>query len=231
VKPIDVNELFELNPDYEVVSFDGQIMIIDNWYKNYDQIIEVMEQQTPVYYNYVTSSGIQPDNGKKYHDCRVLLTNTSLDEKYISTLKEIEKIITKGSPGLELTFTSPGLVFNYWKNENKNLRNNIQSLPHVDSPAAFACVIYLDKICSGGTNIYDIEENVSVNPGLVDITNFQQTFKYKVVKSIKAKPNRMVIYPGNIWHGAFIEDHSKYVDEWRINQVHFINIHNKNNKE
>jgi hypothetical protein len=79
VKPIDVNELFELNPDYEVVSFDGQIMIIDNWYKNYDQIIEVMEQQTPVYYNYVTSSGIQPDNGKKYHDCRVLLTNTSLE--------------------------------------------------------------------------------------------------------------------------------------------------------
>lgn len=227
MKPIDVNELFELNPDYEVVSFDGEVMIVDNWYKNYDQIIEVMKEQNPVFYNPASSDGIDQKNGVDYCDGRVVLTNSKNNLKYNKTLQEIANII--GIEGLDF-LTIESLVFNYWKNIKTPQSINEQARPHIDA-TAFACVIYLDKICSGGTQLYDAIPADTNGSGTTDITKYQKTFNIKPKRLVEAKPNRMVIYPGNIWHGAFIEDHSKYVDEWRINQVHFIDIHNKNNKE
>jgi hypothetical protein len=224
VKPIDVNELFELNPDYEVVSFDGEVMIIDNWYKNYDQIIEVMKEQTPALFNPGSDDG---KNGVDYYDGRVLLTNTHNNVKYGKTFEEIEKIIK-----MPLSVSWPqALIFNYWKNI-KVIPKNIQASPHTDKGIELACVIYLDEVCSGGTMLYDASPTITDGSGTVDINNFKHTYEIKPKKLIEAKPNRMVIYPGNVWHGAYIEDHSKYVDEWRINQVHFINVdNNKNNKE
>jgi hypothetical protein len=223
VKPINIDELFELNPDYEVVSFDGEVMIIDNWYKNYNKIIEVMKEQTPVLW----SPGIDDKrNGVNYYDARVVLTSTGNNLLYNQTWFELSKLI-----GNEIDCPNiDSLVFNYWKSTNV-LENNIQPAPHTDINSDLACVIYLDEICSGGTMIYEPYPYITNGSGTVDIDNFSHNFKIKPKRLIESKPNRMVIYPGNIWHGAFIEDHSKYVDEWRINQVHFISIDNKNNKE
>jgi hypothetical protein len=224
VKPIVIDDLFELNPDYEVVSFDGEVMIIDNWYKNYDKILEVMKNQTPVLWNPGSNDG---KNGVDYYDGRVVLTSTVNNSLYNRTLFELSEII-----GSQINFLYiNSLVFNYWKGTD-TLENNIQAAPHTDRNSELACVIYLDKICSGGTMLYDLEHELTDGSGVVDIDNFSQTSKIKPKRLIEAKPNRMVIYPSKIWHGAFVEDHSKYVDDWRINQVHFINIdNNKNNKE
>jgi hypothetical protein len=231
MKPIDVDELFELNPDYEVVSFDDGIIMIDNWYKNYDQIIETLEKQTPVLFNPDSYDGIKSENGKDYYDCRLVLTNTFNNKKYLSTFNEIKKILNDVMLVEELSFDRQALVFNYWKNI-KIPNQNEQASPHTDYHYDIACIIYLDKICSGGTMLYGLDSGPTNGAGLQDITNAKQTYNIIPQKLIQSKPNRLVIYPGQQWHGAYIEDHSMYVDEWRINQVHFMNVvNNKNNNK
>ena len=228
-KMIDIDELFELNPDYEVVSFDGEVMIVDNWYKNYDQIIEVMKKQTPITYTSDGAPEISEENGKEYFDGRVIFPNSKFNKKYLKSVEEILKLINT-TPD-DVHFETNALIFNYWKS-GKIYENKFQSRPHTDGTNTFACVIYLDELCSGGTAFYKSKEKPSSGSGLIDIQNITVEQCIELKRVIPAKPNRMIIYEGNTPHGAFIEDHSKYIDEWRINHVHFIHLHNNdNNKE
>jgi hypothetical protein len=86
--------------------------------------------------------------------------------------------------------------------------------PHVDY--YLNCIIYLDKICSGGTAIYDIKnlDNHEHLNLLYDVSNVP-------FKLIQAKPNRLVLFNGDRFHGGYISDHTMYETNWRINQVVF----------
>ena len=207
--------MFDLNLDYKVVLIDNEVAIIDDWYKDYDQIIDMLKRQTPAPYRPDSNVNYDFDNGVKYKDCRLDIPNTNNE-----TLTEIEKII-----GEKLTFAKyDSFTFNYWKNIEVP-SNNYQSIPHIDShDFALACVIYMDTISSGGTQLYDAVLSDVSGTGLNDISKFQTKMQIKPRRLLEAKPNRLVIYPGNLWHGAFIEDHSKYVDDWRINQVNFMRM-------
>jgi len=104
--------------------------------------------------------------------------------------------------------------FNYFKNNKKNVSNNFQHFPHIDN--YYNALVYLDKICSGGTAIYDMPSIVNTEQYnlLYDISNYSK-------RVIKAIPNRLVIFNGRQMHGGYIEDHNKYVNNWRFNQVLF----------
>ena len=222
--PIDIDELFELNPDYKFVSWDGEVLIVDNWYKNFDKIQKVMEQQTPVRFETDSNDGINENNFKDYYDCRVVFTSTSNNTKYYNTIQEIEKIINENIMPIKLS-TQQGVLFNYFKYAEAP-ENNIQAIPHTDGGHALAGVIYIDNICSGGTALYDYKPENTTGSGVVDISNFNKKYNYKLKRVIEAKPNRLVLYKGDQWHGAYIEDNKKYVNKWRINQVHFFGVEN-----
>jgi len=231
ITPVDIDDLFELNPDYEIVSFDGEVLIIDNWYKNFDAIQEFL-QNTPVA-RFETDSGVEKDdkNFVDYYDCRLVLTNTALNSKYNATIAEIESLIHKHAPtDVSVRFHNQNaLVFNYFKHINPPEDHKSQALPHVDS-YGMSVLIYLDKVCSGGTAFYGTVPDETGGTGIRDLTEYRKKFKFVPTRVIEAKPNRMVVIKGRDWHGAFIEDHSKYVDEWRINQVHFLDVINNHNK-
>ena len=107
------------------------------------------------------------------------------------------------------------LDFGFYKNIKKDIPNVLQHFPHKED--SFNCIVYLDKISSGGTALYETSENI-INQEhlnlLCDVSRYP-------INLIRAKPNRLVIFPGNTYHGAFIEDHNLYLNSWRINQLMF----------
>ena len=88
-------------------------------------------------------------------------------------------------------------------------------------------VVYLDKISSGGTALYyETDEKMmqhmkDAGDGDLETYNLMDIsgLNFEVLQS---KPNRCVIFDGNIWHGMYVEDHDKYRDEWRFNYCQFL---------
>lgn len=215
IAPFDPQKLFEIG-DFHIVSFSNDVLIIDNWYKNFDQINQIITNMSvPIYirskYNFI-----------EYYDCRHAIEcggSNNYKGMFSSIIipliknyfQESNDLRTKGTP----------FKFNYFKNIVLPMNNNMQHVPHRDY--MYNCIIYLDTISSGGTNLYlDLQElEVSNHSSLLyDISNQE-----KIVQ-IQAKPNRMAIFKGNIFHGGYIKDHSAYLNHWRINQIIFLEYDN-----
>jgi uncharacterized protein (UPF0248 family) len=210
ITPYKVEEVFAINPNHSLVSCEDSIVVIDDWYKNFDQIEEF------IYNQYVSKWKGEAGNSnfKDYYDCRLLLQNNYPEEKFINSIVTIANYAIKYINKDINEVTSTDLQFNYYKNKIKDLPNTIQHSPHQDSEVN--CIIYLDNISSGGTAIYDygvddINEHENM---LYDVTNIPH-------KVIPAKQNRLVLFDGKRWHGGYIKNHNDYLTEWRINQVMF----------
>jgi hypothetical protein len=211
--PIIVEDLFEINKNY-TSSFNNEIIIIDNWYKNPEEIIKVLENiPAPRWKNSKNSK-----NWIDYYDCRPIIHSYWNNEKIYDPAKEIvfniNKYFFKGSKNNFNLITMP-FEFNAYKNIKKNIPNRFQHFPHSEGNI-FNCIIYLDKISSGGTAFYEIDslENKEDDNLLFDVSNLEKSV-------VPAKFNRAVIFNGKKYHGGYIEDHSKYLNAWRINQVLF----------
>jgi len=217
--PIDVNELFELNPDYKVESFENGVLVIDDWYKNYEEIHEVLQNATPVKWK----GNIEGSrNFKDYYDCRHFIQNKDAGEKYQLMINTISELIKKHwNVPYDIGYANdPVLDFNYYSGLKENVKDSMQFAPHVD--ADFSVLIYMDKISNGGTGIYNtvVQEDESKTL-LFDMETQSPNTKYQMVDIAEAKPNRLVIFPGTQRHGGVIFDHKSYYKKWRINQVIF----------
>jgi len=208
--PIIPEDLLEIN-DIKVTSFDDDILIIDNWYKNYDLLIQVLDNVALPRWKWSSDSR----NFIDYYDCRPII-NVNFDDrqKIQSYLNKISSLIVDYfNEGKGLKLYTDILEFNFFKNLKKDVSSNYQHMPHIDYN--YNCIIYLDNISSGGTALYpDINKinNLEHNDLLIDVSTYDK-------RIVKAKPNRMVIFKGNVYHGCFISDHNKYVNDWRINQI------------
>jgi len=209
--PIIPEELFQVNPDYKVTSFDGDCLIIDDFYKNYEEIHSVLISM-PVP-RWKTSSTSR--NFIDYYDCRPVINNPCPQEGYFNYLKTLGSFLRYFKDTSVYEEDSMNYTFNYYKNIKTNVSNSLQHMPHIDM--AYNVIVYLDKICSGGTALYNIPAPVNTESEnlLYDVSNVE-----KVV--INAVPNRLVMFRGNKTHGGYIEDHTKYENDWRINQVKFL---------
>ena len=214
ITPVILDELFEINNKREVISFDNDVLIIDNWYKNYEDIYNFLSHTFAPRWK----SAPKSRNFIDYYDCRLIIMN---HKPRISYLKKVEDIFTSLFKEYykeygHLIYDRKKLDFNIYKNIKRDVSNNLQHFPHKDTK--YNVIVYLDKVCSGGTSIYDldhIENNEHLNL-LFDASNISKSI-------IPAIPNRCVIFHGDKYHGGYIEDHNKYVEDWRINQVLFIN--------
>jgi len=210
VIPFKISELLSMNNNHELVSSDDGIVIIDNWYNNFDQIVEFISSQ----YVSMWKGEDGNSNFKDYYDCRLLLQNNYPEQKFINSVATIAQYGIKYVNKNINEITTTHVQFNYYKNKIKDLPNTIQHSPHQDSEVN--CIIYLDNISSGGTAIYehgvdDINEHENM---LYDVSNIPH-------KVIPAKPNRLVLFDGTRWHGGYIKNHNDYLNDWRINQVMF----------
>jgi hypothetical protein len=201
--------LFDINPNYKVSRQDN-VLIVDDWYLNYEYLYNVLTMMPVARWKWEEGSR----NFIDYYDCRILFpihifAISTQGQKIISNL--LKEYFGESS---NFKLSNHPAVFNFYKNINKGVSSSLQHHPHVDN--GYNALVYLDKICSGGTALYDIspfKNNEQINL-LYDITGISKNI-------ISSKPNRLVIFEGSIMHGGYIQDHNKYVNDWRINQVMF----------
>jgi hypothetical protein len=211
--PIVPEEVFEFNPEYQT-SFDGEVLIIDNWYKNPEKICSLLENIPAPRWK----SGPNSRNWIDYYDCRPTIQSFFYSKKIYEPFQELMMNINKHffkDNYKNIKMQSDFFHFNAYKNIKKNVPNNFQFFPHQDYE--FNCVVYLDKICSGGTAIYPDMDNIPNNEHenvLYDVSKFS-----KII--IPSKFNRAVIFKGEKFHGGYIENHNDYLNDWRINHVMF----------
>jgi hypothetical protein len=205
--PVDrIEFLFEINMDYKITSFDNGVLIIDDFYKNYEDLYNYLQHQSVPKWK-ALDDPLQSKNFFDYYDCRL---NLGYSNNHI--IEEIKDLIIEFYGKLYRPI-SRGYEFNYFKIINKSLTNNYQHFPHRDFQ--INSLIYLDKECNGGTALYpDIKklDNNEAKNLLMDVSIYSKHI-------IESKPNRLVLFNGNIYHGGYIENYSKYETKWRINQV------------
>lgn len=211
ITPYNPDDVFELNANYNVVSFEDEVLVIDNWYKNYDEITNILFNTPVPRWKWTEGS----HNFKDYFDCRLILPVHFFTEKTNEHLREYVRLLDKFYGVSYATLVNSVYEFNYYKNIKADVGNALQHHPHVDY--TFNCIIYLDNISSGGTAIYDLAEPLENKEHENLLFNVSKLPK----KIIPAKPNRLVIFKGNKYHGGYIQDHNKYLNDWRINQVIF----------
>lgn len=211
--PFIPEDLLEINENYKVVFNNDLMLIVDDWYKNFDQFYDLLRQAPLPRWKWQEGG----KNFVDYYDCRPLFNLNFPDHKkinrFVATLKEL--IAEKFNDTNNLELENNLLEFNFYKNIKKNVSSDLQHFPHVDFK--YNCIVYFDKICSGGTAIYP------------DLKNLQNTESYNLLHNIsnykriliQSKPNRLVIFKGNFYHGGFIQNHNDYVDDWRMNQILF----------
>ena len=208
--PFIPEELFRVNEDLEIHNIEG-VIIIDNYYKNFEQVHDLLTSIHVPRWKWAPNGR----NFKDYYDCRLTIANNFFSDTYYAEVRKLLQIIKEqfGETGA-LSLTSTDYDFNYLKHITLPTPNN-QFYPHCDSP--YSCIIYLDKVCSGGTALYEgLEglENLEAGDLFFDVSNVKK-------RVVLAKPNRLVLFRATQMHGGYITDHSKYLDDWRINQVMF----------
>jgi hypothetical protein len=200
--------LFDINPNFKLNFIDG-VIIIDDWYLNYEGIYNVLINMPVARWK----SNINSKNFIDYYDCRpifpihehkISVQGSELIKSFITDLYKTNKVIERVNP----------TEFNYYKNIKLDIDSNMQHFPHIDYE--YNAIVYLDKICSGGTAIYDLAhiKNTESFNLLYNVSNIPK-------KIIQAFPNRLVIFEGKKMHGGYIENHNKYTKDWRINQIMF----------
>lgn len=209
IVPVDLENISEINEHLDA-HVDGDVVIIDNFYKNFNELYDMcINMHVPSWKKTETSA-----NFIDYYDCRPIMQNNNAGKNYVKKIKSLNYIIDTVYDPLPQTLCQEHIAFNYYKNIKKNVSSNMQFYPHQDE--AFNCICFIDEICSGGTAIYDMEfiDNNENEYVLYDISDIPK-------KIIEAKQNRMIIIPGKLMHGGYIEDHTAYENNWRINEVTF----------
>jgi len=208
-KPYLHDELFEINDNLNPILNEigpYQYLSIDNFYKRPDDIHQMLsESWTPSFK--ISERGY---NFKDYYDCRAVFP---IQHDTIEYLKNI--------PILKNKFENPDFNEIYsntfsWINVPSP---NCQFLPHEDEN--LNVLVYMDKIGSGGTALYENYKYMPHHVENIDIRYNIEELKYHVIPS---EFNKCVIYNGRIPHGGYIEDHNQYTNgNWRHNLVYFFN--------
>jgi hypothetical protein len=211
IVPYVPEELLEINSDIYPTFSDG-VIVVDNFYKNIELLYNVLQNNSVPRWKWDPKG----KNFSEYYDCRPVLPGHFVNKQSIlipAIVNELVKKFFKIDKILEQK--NDILEFNYYRNIKKGIPNHFQHFPHIDE--SYNCVVYLDKICSGGTAIYDYRDKLD-NKEHVDLLFDNRNIKFKLVE---AKFNRLVIFSGWNYHGGYIENHDCYLDNWRINHIMF----------
>ena len=213
IVPFIGHELFAVNPNCNITEESDDYIIIDNFYLKYEEIHNILCHMPVPAWKYNSNSS---RNFIDYYDCRPQLLLSFTKNNVIEHEQVIYNIIaSKWREKSPFAIKTSALEFNYFKLINSSITEDFQFYPHKDGD--YTAIIYLDKISNGGTAFYEDNEHSCVNylekeNLFVDVSNLKKTI-------IQSAPNRLLIFKGTKVHGGYINDHSKFMDNWRINQV------------
>ena len=200
---------------------EHQYFTIDNYYENPDDIFEhLSNRQVPLWkYNEERKT----PNGIDYLDCRIVDKIGHPTRLYENSMERLLNVCREKFHKHSYTYRDD-IEINCFKTINIT-DNQLQHYPHIDGNfsdsndnAVINMLVYLDKQEDGGTAVY---ENCWIpnkeHEGLLQ--NVEEIMDLSYI--IPAKYNRCVLFTGNKMHGAYINDYSKYINDWRYSQVIF----------
>ena len=210
--------MFEFNRDSEVkkrIIEGSAVYTIDNFYKNPDEIVEYLQSIPPP----VWKQEEQPSNNQiEFDDRRHYLWNPDIRAacEYVCSICGHDMPDEQDANTITTNFTrfkdTPFNNFedNYW-------------WPHWDP--GYNGVVYLNKDdTTSGTNLYENLDPENEPPD--DVPEHYQPWrpksKYRLVESLEAKYNRLVLFDGYKFpHAMNISNKQYFGETYRMNQVFF----------
>jgi len=209
--------MFEINSDLNLkvdYFFDSKIFVIDNFYRDPDSIVDYLSTQNADLWK--MDDEYQPShNGIYFEDRKHQIKSEEIKNAYfflqsicgqkIHCVDEIDTNVTR------------------FKNHNFNDYQNNYWSPHWDF--GYTALIYLNEDdTQSGTNLYE-----SLDPDNEPVNHYSEHYfpwrpksKYKLLKSLEPKYNRMVMFNGKKFlHGANICNEDYFGERYRLNQVYF----------
>jgi hypothetical protein len=209
--------MFELSENLEVeIDFvcDSKVFIIDNFYKDPDTIVNFLSTQRSDLWK--MEDEYQPShNGIYFEDRKHQIQSKEIHQAYfflqrlchqkIHCLNDIDTNMTR------------------FKRDSFNDYVNCYWSPHRD--IGYTAVVYLNPNDNqSGTNLYG-----SLDPEHEPVDEYSEHYfpwrpknKYKLLKTLNPKYNRMVMFDGRRFlHGANICNEDYFDQTYRLNQVYF----------
>lgn len=211
------HELFDLNTGIKTAKYEiegiGPIVIIDQMYKYADDIKLMLDQAWVPSYHFNKHSR----NYKDYYDCRYVIHPTTTEHSREFEAQMLIRDLARTHLGYDCLEKHYEYIFNCFKWINPPEQSH-QMMPHQDSQNHIASVTYFNDNENHGTAFYtDVKlTHEEVEDVRLDVKKYAN-----LVDVIPAKKNRTIIYPSWYWHGAYMNDHSEWVDDWRYSQVYF----------
>ena len=209
--------VFDLNdksPIYVEKIMGSNIYYIDNFYKKPESILKLLNTVPATIHNPEKDSRFKSLNGIHFQDMR---HNIRIEEmKYVNSY--LSRICGRNhdeDPNLLMTNKT-----RFFPTRFNDYKNNFWH-PHTDT--GYTALIYFNKNDSEcGTNLYrntspDTENNVGEH-----VVPWRSKSKWKIIKTLKPKFNRCVLFDGDFFpHGMHIPNDKYFKDEYRLNQVVF----------
>lgn len=235
-KPNFINEkqVFEINPDLEasvhvIGPEEVKVVVIENFYKNPD-LVRDLALTIPPTENVKILSG--SPGSRIFGHYNFVNMYPILQHVFRNVYGDITKDITDEEIKTAIS-TTPFCV-------NINQSHNMPPVtPHIDDEnrMLFAAALYLNKPeeCAGGTSFYMLEGKQQVTNK--DVGNWlKKTNKgnfhthylvdseqdWDLLSVAEMKYNRLVMYPGNVLHTAYVKPEMFTGENYRLVQMFFI---------
>lgn len=196
---LNKNCLYKLEP---LPNSNKQIIVIDNVFTNFQTLVDYVNNTA-----YFQSPG---KDGTLYPGCR-----DEMPQAYYEVLGTLLANV--------FGYNTDIVIAKSWASKltvKPHELHPLQTMPHYDSLLIedMACVHYLNDSSLGGTNFYRykqldklfldksdeamIHQMINVNHSAKDAVGYinHSNSIFEKVYNIEAKPNRLIIYPGNILH-------------------------------
>ena len=203
--------MFEINPEIKIKKeylLDTTIFIVDDFYKNPHEVFNLLfNREVPLW---------KMDQKPSYNTIHFEDRRT---EEYNYALKPVYEFL-QGLCGQ--TYDDPFLVTNvhkFYKHDFNDYKNCVW-WPHRDT--GYNGIVYFSDEC--GTNLYspDFYDKSARELGNEHKTVWVKKEKYKKLKTIESKFNRLAFFDGlKFPHGMDICNDKYFHDEYRYNQVFF----------
>ncbi len=205
-----MNWLFDFNDlsNIQIEEFCGsKIYIMDDFYKHPDEVLSLLFSVMPN----VWKANEQPSfNTIHFEDRR----HNFDDPRLLSVTEALSKICNEYAPQPHRVVTN----LMKFKDKNFNDYKNNYWWPHCD--LGYTALIYLNVFDCPGTNLYEPIEQDDWNT-IEHYEPWRSKNKYKIIKTIEAKFNRLVLFDGlKFFHGMNVSD-DRFFNTTRINQAIF----------
>jgi len=202
-----MKNLFDVNLDNISVEVfqDSRIYTIDNFYRYPNKVLDFLNSNTATLWK---SWETPSYNGIHFFDYR----HNFIDDRLLTVDSVLEKLCDQH-------IAQPGrIVTNKIKFVNYDFNDYFNNYwaPHKD--LGYTGLVYFN---SSGTNLYESVESDEWSE-FEHVAPWRPKFKYKVIKTLESKFNRLILFDGaKFLHGMAI-DNDNYFKNYRFNQAFFL---------